>query len=252
MNEFFQNPRVARSFVALLFSASLALVALAFNTIKEFSFIGRDIAPVTMITVAGKGEAFTVPDIAEFSFSVVKEAKTVPEAQKQATDASNAILAYLKTAGIEDKDVKTIDYSVNPQYEWQTAAAQICRQGYCPPEGKQVLIGYQVNQSVSVKVRKIDDAGKLLSGVGEKGATNISGIQFTVDEPEKVEREARQKAIADAKTKADALAKDLGVKIVRIVQYSDSGAGTPPAYPMMSLGKAADSAQSIAPEIPVG
>lgn len=256
MNEFFQNPRIMKSFVALLFSASLALVAVAITTIKEFAYVGRDIPPMSTIMVSGEGETFAIPDIAEFSFSVVKEAKTVPEAQQQSADLNNAILAYLKESGVDEKDVKTTNYSVNPRYEYQKTTQQVmCIKAPCPPivEGKQVLVGYEVNQTVSVKVRKVDEAGKILGGVGEKGATNISGIQFTVDEPEKKQDEARQKAIADAKEKAKVLSKDLGVHLARVVSFSENSGGYPmPTYAQSAFGKGGDMMEAASPNIPVG
>jgi uncharacterized protein YggE len=114
-----------------------------------------------------------------------------------------------------------------------------------------VLTGYEVSQTISVKIRKIDDAGKILVGVGDKGATNISGVSFSVDKKEAIEADARAKAIQDAEEKAKVLAKSLGVKLTRIVSFSESGGG--PAYyrgDMMeaSMFKSAD----VAPSIPTG
>ncbi len=243
MHELLQNNRFLRTVTVLLFAGTLYLLALSVNSVKEFGYIGRDVPASTTINVSGDGAAFAVPDIAEFTFSVVKEAKTVPEAQKHSAELANAIIEFLKTSGVEEKDIKTVNYSVNPRYEWQTAGQIICREGFCPPSGKQTLVGYEVNQSVSVKVRTVDDAGKLLSGVGEKGATNVSGVEFTIDNPDAVQREARQKAIEKAQTKAAELAKDLGVRLVRIVSFNESGAPGPIFYGKeMALGMGGDMA----------
>lgn len=254
MNDIMQNNKFVKTLTVLLFAGTLYLIALFANEVKEWSTIGAGITPQATINVSGEGEVFAVPDIAEFSFSVMKEAKTVPEAQKASAELSNAIIEYLKGAGIEEKDIKTLNYSVNPKYEWMsTRVLTPCPAGgYCPPQGKQVITGYEVNQTVSVKVRKVDDAGTLLSGVGEKGATNVSGVEFTIDNPDAIQREARQKAIEKAQAKAAELAKDLGVKLIRVISFNESGAPGPIFFAKeMAFGMGGDSAAS-APDITPG
>lgn len=254
MNELFQNKRFVRSLVVLFLSGSLYMVGQFLNGVKEYSFIGRDPASPSIINVSGTGEISVKPDIAELSFSVVKEAKTVSEAQAASTEKINEIMAYLKESGIDtEKDVKTEGYSLYPKYEYQQRVmAMVCPNGYCPPEGKQVLTGYEVSQTISVKIRKIDEAGKILVAVGDKGATNISGISFTVDEKDAVEADARAKAIEDAQEKAKVLAASLGVKITRIINFSESGS-VPYRYEAFGMGGAAKSMDmAIAPSIPTG
>jgi len=228
METLFNNKRFVNVLIVLLFSASLFLLGLFFNGVKEYSFIGRDIPALTTINVTGEGESFAKPDVAEVSFSVTKEAKTVAEAQKTATEKTNAIISYLKDMKIEDKDIKTTDYSVYPKYEYQKAVTclDFNLNGFCP-EGKQILVGYTVSQSVSVKIRKIEDSGNILTSIGDKGATNVSNLSFTVDKKKEVEAGARNKAIEDAQQKADVLAKNLGVKLTRIVSFSEGSAPTP-------------------------
>lgn len=201
------------------------------------------------ITVSGQGESFAVPDVATFTFSVSAEAATIDAAQSQVTTKTDAILAKLKALGIEDKDVKTTDYSAYPKYVYNQVQ---CFRAPCPPS--QVQDGYTVSHSVMVKVRKTDDAGKALAAAGETGATNLSGLSFQVDDADKVVAEAREAAIEDAKEKAEQLADDLGVRLVRVVSYSDSwGGGGPMPYNMMEArGSAVDMAQSKAPTLPQG
>ncbi|MCI0542477.1 SIMPL domain-containing protein [bacterium] len=256
MHELFQNNKFMRAVTVLLFAGTIYLLALFVNSVKAWSYIGLDAPPPPTISVTGDGEAFAVPDIAEFSFSVVKEAKTVPEAQKQSSELSHAIIEFLQSSGVDEKDIKTVNYSVNPKYEWQQMSKQVvCVRAPCPPivEGKQVLTGYEVNQTVSVKVRKVDTAGTLLSGVGEKGATNVSGVEFTIDNPDAIQREARNIAIEKAKEKAAELAKDLDVRLVRIVAFNESGAPGPIFFgkAMMAEGMGGDS-MALAPNITPG
>lgn len=203
------------------------------------------------LSVTGEGEMVSIPDVASFSFSVSADAKVVSEAQAEVTKKMDSILAGLKDLGIEEKDIKTSDYSIWPKYTYQ---ATVCSPNYCPP-GRQVEDGYTVSHSVSVKIRKTEDAGKALSLVGDKGATNLSGISFTVDDPEKLLDEARALAIEDAKEKAKVLAKDLGVRLVRVVSFYDNMGGGMPYY---AEGMGGDmmlkntSAVAPAPTLPIG
>jgi uncharacterized protein YggE len=255
MHELLQNTKIMRAIVILLMACSFYVAGQFINGLKENSFIGRTLETPATINVSGTGEAFAAPDVANISFAVTKDAKTVAEAQKLSADGINAIMAFLKEKGIDKKDIQTTSYNLYPKYEYQKAVTCLDynMNGYCP-QGKQILMGYTVSQSVAVKVRKIDDAGTIIGGLGEKGATDISGINLEVDEPEAVQAEARDEAIKDAKDKAQTLAKSLGVRLVRIVSYSDGG--NYPAYREYGIGggaklMAADMA-APAPEIPVG
>jgi uncharacterized protein len=206
-----------------LFAILIVFVAIkSVAEIKSVSFIGKSTAVPSVISVSGKGEVVASPDIATFTFSVSEEASVVKDAQTKTTDKMNSILAYIKKSGIDDKDVKTISYDIYPRYDYQSATT------YSP--GKQVLSAYVVTHSVQVKVRALEDAGKILSGIGEFGANYVSGLSFTVDDQDAKVREARDKAIVDAREQADKLAKALGVKIVGITSFYDSTPYQP--YPM--------------------
>ena len=238
--------------IAVLGALALFLLFAAFGEMKSLRFIGSGVPATNTITVSGEGEVFAVPDIAEFSATVREEGKNVKDAQTQATEKINDIYAYLKAEGIEEKDIRTADYSANPVYEWQRSA---CPAGSFCPDGKQVLIGYEVSQTLSVKVRDTEVAGDLLAGVGERGVSSVSGLNFTVDNEDDLIAEARDEAIADAKEKAATLAKSLGVSLVRIVGFSEDGRGSPYfAKTAFGLGGAAEDAvmSAPAPEIPTG
>ncbi len=234
-----------------LFLASLFIAVNTLTALKEYKYVGSGIVPNNTITVSGEGEVFAVPDIASFSFSSSEDAKTVKEAQDKVTKKINVALATLKDDyKIEDKDIKTIDYSVYPKYEYTSFP---CSQFSCPP-GKQNLTGYTVSQTIAVKVRKVSDAGDILGSMGSAGVSNISGLNFTIDNEDALKRDARQSAIADAQDKAKDLSRDLGVKLVRIVNFSESG-NYPTYYSKtasfdMAVGGGREGA--IAPEIPTG
>ncbi|TSC87051.1 MAG: hypothetical protein G01um10148_156 [Parcubacteria group bacterium Gr01-1014_8] len=230
---------------------ALFLLVMTVSQLKEFRYIGSGVTATNTISVSGMGEVFAIPDTATFTVSVHEEAETVTFAQEEAAKKINAIKAYLLEAGVEEKDIKTVSYNVNPKYEWETVA---CREGYCPG-GKQTLIGFEVYQSYSVKVKDTKKAGELLSGVGGKGASDVSGLSFTIEDEDTLKAEARKQAIQEAQVKADALASQLGVKIARVVGFYEDSGGYPPPY---AYGMGGDAAMSrvesakVAPELPVG
>ena len=251
--------RLRKMLFVVLVLLSLFLVAQSFTALEELRYVGTGIKPTNTIMVSGHGEMSSVPDIATFTFSIVADKATVANAQTEATAKANAALAYIKSAGVADKDIQTSGYSINPQYEYQNAVCptpQNIQAGespsgsisYCPP-GRQVIKGYEVRQSTTLKVRDTKKAGELLAGVGEKGATEVSGLQFTFDDPTGVQEQARNKAIIEAKKKADILARQLGVSLVRVVAFAENGSSP---MPMMAYNLAADSKAGQAPQISTG
>ncbi|HEY4488299.1 MAG TPA: SIMPL domain-containing protein [Candidatus Paceibacterota bacterium] len=231
--------------IALL---AILLVVLTLYVLKSYQYIGSGVSASNTISVSGHGEVSAVADIASFSVTVRERATTVVPAQDTASDKSNAIIAYLKKEGVEAKDIKTSDYNISPRYEY---ASTVCREGYCPP-GEQQLVGYEVSMTVTVKVRDTTKAGALLSGVGSLGASEVSGLSFTIDDEEALQYEARGEAITEAREKAAELSGQLGVRLVRVVGFSESG-NYPTPY---AFGRASIAEDSVAlkatPEIPTG
>lgn len=227
----------------------LFLLTLTVSALKEYRYIGTGVPASNTITLTGEGEVFAVPDTATFSVTVQETAKDVKTAQDAATKKGNDIIAYLKGAGVEEKDIQTTDYSVYPQYSYGT---QVCTSGYCPP-GHQTLDGYQVSQTLTVKVKDTKKAGELLSGVGSRGTSQVSGLSFTIDDEDKLQAEARDKAIQKARDKAEVLAASLGVSIVRVVGFSENGNYPVPYAYGRGLAVSAESAgKAPPPELPAG
>jgi len=225
------------------------ILLFATKTISEFrgiKFIGEATTPAT-ISFDGQGEVSAVPDIATISFSIRNEAKTMKAAQAVVTDKVNQSLKFLKDNGVADKDIKTTNYSSYPKYDYSQMP---CSQSYCPP-GKQILTGYEVSQNIEVKVRVIDDAGKIVEGLAIAGVTDMNGPNFAIDKEDALKDEARALAIADAKTKAKILARQLQVRLVRIVNFSEGGMNPYPMYAKAEL-MSADGGAPRAPELPVG
>lgn len=244
---FFSKEYVQVLVTLALVGVIAALSSYAYFTLKQSEGVYTG---ATVITVQGEGEVMAKPDIGVFSFSVLAEGKDAAEAQTKSAESINAILAYLKEAGVEEKDVKTDNYYLNPKYKYEDKPCVSFT--YCPPTDP-VMDGYEVSQTVTVKVRNLDKSGELISKAGEKGATNISSLQFTIDDETALKTEARTKAIADAKEKADILAKDLGVKLVRMTGFwEDQGS----YYPMSERAYGGYDAMSadmkVVPEMPIG
>lgn len=237
--------------VGVLLVVFLAVISI--KEIKAIGYIGKDTQVISSITVNGKGEAITIPDIATFSFSVNETAKTVEDAKTKATDKINNALAAIKASGVEKKDIKTLSYSINPHYEYNQG---VCTTFGCPG-GKQVLTGYDVAQSIEVKIRDLTKAGELFDTVGKAGIQTVNGLNFGIDNIDIPKAAARADAIAKAQAKAQKIASDLGVSLVRITSYYDSSDdqvyyGRESMDSGMVSAKAMMAPAAVAPEIPTG
>ncbi len=238
---------------------SVLVVGKAVMSITHWGDYGRkgSMDQISTITLSGHGEVQAVPDIANIYFTIRKEAKTVKGAQDAVAVVEAQALASLKANGVLDKDIQAQSASFNPKYEYTRSAspAIYCDNLYgCPPypgTGKSVITGYEAWESITVKVRNTDSVGKIMQDLGALGVTELSGPNFTIDDEEILRAQARKEAIAEARAKAEVLAKDLGVRLVRVTSFSENG-----AYPMpMYYDKAVMNAESgaAAPAVlPVG
>lgn len=240
--------------IRVLSALTLLMVLIALGSYATLNFEKIDyINPMpASISVSGEGEVLAVPDVGQFSFSVNASADDATTAQEESGTAMNEILAYLKEQGIQEKDIKTQNYNLNPKYRYEE---RLCAAGnsYCPP-GERVADGFEVSQTVSVKVRQTDTSGVVIAGVGERGATNISGLSFTVDDTDVLKAAARAAAIEDAQMKAQVLAQQLGVKIVRLSYYSEDGGYYEP-YAYQERAMSMDTAENggfAGADMPVG
>jgi uncharacterized protein YggE len=205
------------------------------------------------IVVMGTGEISAIPDISMVSFTV-RSSDTNGDTQKLQADLSNVtanLFPKLKALGIDEKDIETINYSVNPKYGSQDCSSKVQTMIYPPrPCNTSVVVGYEASESVNVKIRDTKNVGKVLSAIAEAKITEVNGPNFQIDNPEKLKSDARAKAIADAKDKAKVLAKSLGVRLDKIISFSDNDGGY---YPMMYKASAMDiGASSAGPDIAAG
>ena len=167
----------------------------------------------TGIHVTGAGTASATPDIAVLSLGVEGQARTVAEANGIAADAIAAVLAVLRASGVDDDDMKTQHFSIQPQYSFNRDT------------GVQTLTGYRVTNSLVVTLRDLDSVGSIIDAVAAAGgdATRINSIGFRVEDGVALEAEARRLALEDAVAKADLFAEATGVsrgKLVFITEQS--------------------------------
>jgi uncharacterized protein YggE len=181
----------------------------------------------TGITVTAEGKATGKPDLVMITIGVQTRAAEAQTASEQ-NDAQMAdVMNALREKGVAEEDIQTADYSIQAEIDWQ--------------DSKQRVIGYVVNNSVVVKLRKVDEAGDVLDAVTSAGANNVYGIQFTFDDPSALREEARAKAMAEAQAKAQALAQLAGVGLGKPRQISESFIEPGPLY--MERAYAAPSAE---------
>lgn len=254
MKEFFQEKVwFTKSLALFVIVLSIFFVIKSVNEIKQGQLIGENIPATNMIIVEGDSEILAVPDIATFSFSVNEEAKIVADAQKKATEKINKTINFLKNNGIDEKDIKTVDYNISPKYEYQEYKQKkdFCEYQGCP-FGRSVLVGYVVSQTTEVKVRKIEKAGDVLSGIGSFEVQNVSGLSFKVNNREELKKQARDEAIEKAIKDAKNLAKALNVKLVRVVNFNEANFWAPELRLSVASGEYGMEKEKESPEINPG
>jgi uncharacterized protein YggE len=167
------------------------------------------------IVVSGTGRVSVQPDVADLRLGVNLSRATVDEARKDAGATMAAILTAVERAGVAQKDVRTALLSVQPQYEYRDNQ---------PP----ALSGYQLANQVEVTVRDLARLGDVVDGTLKAGATSMDSLNFRVEDPAPAEREARTRAMAEARSRADVLAEAAGVAITGVASVSEDGALPPP------------------------
>ena len=209
--------------IAILLVSLIVWVSVdVFNKIKT----GGNVPAANTITVSATSDVYAKPDLALTTFSVLSEAKTVAQAMSENSAKMNAVIGSVKSQGVEGKDLKTVNFNISPRYEWENPA---CAYSYCP-SGKRILAGYDVTQSLEVKIRDLDKIGGIIQGATEAGANEVGNLQFTIDNEDALKEEARNQAIEEAKTKAKNLAAKLDMRLVKIINFSESGSFPVPYY----------------------
>jgi uncharacterized protein YggE len=202
-----------------------------------------------VISVDGKGDVTAVSDIASLTVNLTKDGTTAKEAQDLLNTSITKTLKYLKDQKIDDKDIKSEYGGLTPKYSY---AQPICITYPCPTKDP-VIIGYTATQSITIKVRVVDNASIIRTGLADLGITDISGPTFTIDNQDAFNDQARALAITDAKGKAQILAKELGVTLGKVVSFSESGNNPYPVmYDTKAMLGAGTSSSAVPPTLPKG
>lgn len=190
---------------------------------------------VPSITVVGSGKASARPDMAQVQVGVVTQAPSAAKALQDNNEAMAKLLRAVEGHGIAKKDVQTSNFAVMPQY----------RRG---PHGEQLpeIVGYEVNNEARVKVRQLDALGQVLDDVVQQGANRVQGISFSIADPTPLQDEARRKAMADARRKAELYAKEAGAEVGMVLLIQEQ-TPHPPMPEFRGVALAGAGAVPVAP-----
>ncbi len=193
------------------------------------------------ISVSGEGKIAAKPDIATLNATIITTRATVSQAQAENTTSSAKVSKFLRETSIDSKDIKTINYSIHPQY-------------FYPENRKPEITGYQIRNSMEIKIRDLSMVDDVLGGLVENGANEIGNVVFVIENPNKLKEEARELAIVSAKEKAKVLSKSLKVRLGRIIGFSENDGGFPPPifYRAEAFSKGTDGVLSAGPELSGG
>jgi uncharacterized protein len=231
----------------------IALLAISYAALSYANTYSKVIEPSSFrsFSVSGEGKVVAVPDIAQFTFSVVTEGGSdLNTLQAKNTNNINRGIDFIKSKGVEEKDIKTQNYSVEPRYQYFNCSSRILPLGVdgtptpCPPPE---IVGYTIRQTVAVKVRDFSIIGKIIAGVVENGANSVSQLSFTIDDPAKIESEARAKAIEQAREKAEEIARAGKFQVGKLLSIDESGYPGPIYYARGGDFAVAESVKMSAP-----
>ena len=177
------------------------------------------------ISVNGEATIAAEPDQAQIDIGVTTQARTAPDASRENAERLARVLAEVKKLLGKGDEVKTSGYALNPQYRY-------------PQGGKPEIVGYQANNTVRIKMSKLDDVGKVIDAAMQSGANNINRLAFTLKDEDAARLDALKQASAKAKAKAEAIAASLGLKIVRIASVIEGERSIQPIYRAAPMARA--------------
>ncbi|MDO8429934.1 MAG: SIMPL domain-containing protein [bacterium] len=213
------------------YTGILILIVASYGVASYVRTYSKSIQPGSFrsFSVTGEGKVVAIPDVAQFTFSVLTQGgKDLSALQKENTTKVNRAIGVVKASGVEDKDVKTESYSVEPRYQYFNCSPALFESGKpCPPPE---IVGYTVQQVVSVKVRNFEKIGSMLADVVQGGANSVSQLSFRVDDPTEVQNQARSEAIQKAKARAKAVAKAGGFRLGDLLSIEEGGYYPQPVF----------------------
>ena len=204
--------------VALILCVAFIFAKFSFPPVINVSEAGKD----TKNTVSTNGDAIisVVPDMAVITLGVENQNKNLQKAYAENKAKMNVILKELEKLGVDKKDIKTDQFNVNPSYDWSNNTNRIT--------------GYQISNTVTVNVRKIDDTGKILESAVLNQSNAIRGIGFKIADDSKAYQDALKQALKNAEDKAKVIAGGNGEKKLTLLSVKENTANNPePVYTEM-------------------
>lgn len=229
-------------FAKFVFAAAMA-VSLAAPALAQEQRIERDVRVIgphgvegTLLSISADGRSEARPDMANVMLGVTTEGATAAEALAENARRANALTQAVRRVGVAERDIQTANVSVNPQYVYGDGV---------PPR----ITGYQASNNVNVRVRNLDNLGRVIDASVNAGGTNVNGVSFSHQNPDTQIDAARRDAIAEARRVATLYAEATGMSVHRIIAIQEGGGYSPPMpMPMMAMERmAADASTPISP-----
>ncbi|MDP2638896.1 MAG: SIMPL domain-containing protein [Candidatus Azambacteria bacterium] len=226
---------VCATFVILALFLALAGFSQFVGALNNYRNGGAVFTPQT-VSFIGEGKVTAAPDTAKAEIGLTTEGKDTISVQNENSSKMNAVIKFLKEQGIKEGNIKTNNYSLSPKYEYN--------------KGKSTLVGYILNQNLTVSIRNLSKVGDILDGAVLNGANQINSISMFVDNPEELKNKAREEAVKQAKEKALAASQAAGFRLGRVIGFSENSAGGPPMF-YEAMGKGGGEV-AVAPQIEPG
>jgi uncharacterized protein YggE len=217
---------INKSFLSRLISIVVLTGAGAFTLLMVFKFVGPVPLSISstvsqkqnLFTSSGTAELETIPDEASVSLGINVKQSSVAQAQDEANRVINSISDRLKSMGIDKEDIKTQNYSINPDYDYNN--------------GDRKITGYRVTANLRVKLTDFNKLNTVIDMATSEGANQVGGVNFSVstEKQKELKKEARKEAIDDAKESAEELARLSGVRLGKVVDVNESRGGSPRPY----------------------
>ncbi len=209
----------------------VGVLVFGYSALSYVSSYDKSIQPSSFrsFSAVGEGKIVAIPDVAVFTFSVISEGgKDIASLQAKNTEKVNQAIEFVKSSGVDAKDIKTQGYSLSPRYQYATCreimpaplipGAENVISKVCPPAE---IVGYTITQTVQVKARDFARVGDILSGVVSRGVNDVSQLSFQIDDPSTIQEQAREQAIQKAKARAEKVATAAGFRLGRLLSVDE-------------------------------
>jgi uncharacterized protein YggE len=222
----------------------LSLAVLSYAGLSYVKSYSRAVRPPSQgLSVTGEGRVFAPPDVAAFTVGVITEGgKDIPGLQRENTERTKRIIGFLKSKEVNPDDIRTTAYRVEPRY-----SRPDCPKGAATPCPPPEIVGYSINQTVSVKVRDFDMIGVLLEGAVSLGANTVSRLSFAIEDPWTLQGLAREEAVKKAQEAALAMARAGGFRLGRLLSVQETS--VPPVLYETRTFAAMEAAPQVEPGV---